>query len=355
MINDSRAARAAVVAIWEDTVGAAPAASDVSFFEAGGDSRAAVRLLDSLRGRLGATFSLRAFFAAPTVDGLVEALMAGDYAPAAHRPTGGTVAHLRPTGHEVLWCFFPPLSGMATSYVRMARLLPPGHGVWGCNTPLERGDGDLDDLTRVLVAALLDEGMDTFGQVHLAGYSLGGALALEVAHALAEGGSAPDWLGDVFLLDPSPPGDAPAIDKVLEIFIRRNWGITEDPLSFFAADGTLDAARVVHKAREAGMLEAAASEDDVRESWTTYMANRVLLDGYQPRPLPDRRPWLLSCGPAPGPEPAPVDGDAGPWAVVTVPERCYQMPVEHSELVLPPNDALVADWMVDAARHAPPR
>ncbi len=159
------------------------------------------------------------------------------------------------------------------------------------------------------------------------------------------------------MLDPTPPGDLPSVEEVLEFFIRRNWFIEQDPRSFLLSDGTLDAARVLRGARAAGMLDVFASESDVRESWSIYMANRTLLKGYRVRRLPDRAAWLLRAD-----QPA-LDGAfegglrplgcGGPWAAATTPERCYGLVADHVELMQPANAHAIARWMVEmASDHA---
>ncbi len=359
--------RAAVVASWQEATGEPVPAGDISFFEAGGDSRAAVRLLNGLHTRLGVRMRLRHFFAIPTVDALVEIVIAGNLVPGAHRTPTTIVQRLRHGRHEsqrgaadVLWCFFPSVGGRAATYLRIAQLLPPGQEVWACNTPLEREGSELTAMAELLVSALRREGIDAFRQVNLAGYSLGGALVLEAARALAEDGRSPDWLGHVFLLDPTPPGEPPSAEEVLGFFIHGNWRIDDDPRSFLAEDGTLDANRVLRAAHATEMLELTASEQDVSESWAIYQANGRLVDGHRPTALNDRRPWLLRTDAATerGRDAAetsvtPCD-DAGPWAFVTTPDRWYRLSVEHTQLLAPGSDAVVARWMGELAQHGEP-
>ncbi len=356
--DGGRALHAAVVAAWEEVIGEAPSPG-VGFFDAGGDSRAAVQLLDALHKRLGVRITLREFFAAPTLEALVEAVTTDDRAAALRLASTRTVFRLSTSGERVLWCFFPALPGLAAAYVRMPRLLPPGHAVWACTTPLERGAGDMASLTRVLASTLRSEGADRFERVHLAGYSLGGTLALETARALSEGGRAPDWLGEIFLLDPTPPCEEMTPDEALEIFINRALDIKGDPYAFLQGDGGIDAAKIIAGARAAGVVEMVASENDIRQVWATVLANARMLAGYAAHPLADRCPWLLCSAETDEVTPqASAEArltrtdEAGPWAAIVPSEHRYRLPVSHADLLRGGNIELIARWMIDAAELA---
>ncbi|MFV2088600.1 acyl carrier protein [Micromonospora sp. LOL_021] len=73
--------------IWVDVLGGDDFTDDESFFEIGGDSFAALRVLDQIRRQTGVRVSLLAFVDDPTVAGLRSALTAGQ---PADRPAGLT-------------------------------------------------------------------------------------------------------------------------------------------------------------------------------------------------------------------------------------------------------------------------
>ena len=81
-------AERALVAIWLETIGVAPAALDQNFFEAGGDSVSAVQVVALINERLGMTLPVAAFLDQPTVAALAariapEAVSAAETGPEA--------------------------------------------------------------------------------------------------------------------------------------------------------------------------------------------------------------------------------------------------------------------------------
>jgi acyl carrier protein len=67
---------ATVATLWTELLSADGVAPESEFFDLGGSSVTAVRLLDSVQDRLGVKVSLRQFLLNPTVAGLSEAISA---------------------------------------------------------------------------------------------------------------------------------------------------------------------------------------------------------------------------------------------------------------------------------------
>lgn len=72
--------RRAIVALWQELLGVPVASVDASFFELGGDSLLATRMVAGLQARTGRHVSLRAFLAEPTIAGLAGVLADADAA-----------------------------------------------------------------------------------------------------------------------------------------------------------------------------------------------------------------------------------------------------------------------------------
>ncbi|MEV8319582.1 amino acid adenylation domain-containing protein [Streptomyces sp. NPDC059900] len=92
--------RRCVARAWQDVLGRPPAHPSENFFDAGGDSLLAVRLVLALRGATGVHLPLPTVFAAPTVAGLAERLSAPHEPAAAHRaqlPPVTLPADIRPS------------------------------------------------------------------------------------------------------------------------------------------------------------------------------------------------------------------------------------------------------------------
>ncbi|MGW5237910.1 AMP-binding protein [Monashia sp. NPDC004114] len=349
----------AVVAAWEAALGAPPRADNESFFEAGGDSLAALELIEILTRRLGRAPAMRDFYRAPTAEDLVAALGAGapdEDIPTAHHTTGRTLVRMRRSGSRRLWCFLPPLSGAVTRYAAMAALLPAGDAVWAMETPTDLSDGGMDRLADGLTERLLAEDLGMFESIVFSGYSLGGVFAHEVARrtelALAQrNGRSP--IVAALLLDPPDPAEPQmSLGEAFDIFVRVGWRVDEPVASFVTTDG-YDLAGVAAAARRTGSLPGTASDDEVADAWMVYASNARILDDYV---LSEgvTRTRLLQCQ-----ENADVavgtwsrGEHTGSWRKVMPPGQTSVVAVEHFALMEPPNDRTVLRWLVETAGEA---
>ncbi|MFI0906887.1 phosphopantetheine-binding protein [Streptomyces sioyaensis] len=348
----------AVRQAWSDVLGEEPESAETSFFDVGGDSAAAAEMIKHLQERLGRSVRIQDVYRSPTQNGLITALLGDDAAvPAAHHTTGRTLVRFRNADTGRLWCLLPPLSGAVTRYGRMTRLLPLADAVWACETPAALSRQGMRAVADGLADALISEDVTNFDEIVLAGYSLGGVFAHEVAAALAA------RIGhhkvSALLIDPPSPEDpslTQSIEDTLDVFVRFGWRITaQEPGAFIDAAGTIDFAAIAAAAAEVGTLRKNAGADKVEEAWQVYAANAKILTGYSPSGHPDDCRALLRIAregetlqPAADEtwtacEPNPV------WAGIPGPDRCWAIPLKHSMLLEPPNDATVARWLIRAA------
>lgn len=344
--------RQAIATGWHAVLGAPPDSDDENFFEVGGDSLGTVELLGGIYDKTGVQVPLRNFVNEPTPANLLKELVVDrEAAPDVHHTTGRVVVRLRRRGSEVLWCFMPPLSGAVTRYASMSRLLPLAHAVWACETPAWLAAKGMAGIADGLAEALLDQGLDDFQSIRLSGYSLGGTIALEVGRRLRAEGQLASTV-DVLMLDPPPPGlPLASLAETLAIFVNVGWKIPGEPSKFLASDGLVDLGGIAKAARASGSLPVHSSDVEVIDSWEVYSHNALLLEGYQPAPLPGPDPALLRCtgatgAPPAGWSPASVPAD---WAGVVNPSRSAIIAVEHFGLMEPPTDSLVARWLDETA------
>jgi thioesterase domain-containing protein len=213
---------AEVASCWEAVLGVGPIDAGDDFFTLGGSSLPALRMIADLETRLGLTLPLAAL-----VDGATVARVARALTPIGATPLPSLV-RFRPghAGRPPLVCVHPA-GGSALCYLELARRLPPDQPVFGFEEPASlRGD----DLTVEARAATYLSGLGAWpaqGPVHLAGYSFGGLIALEMARQLAAAGRDP---GLVVLIDTMAPGDP---DSAGDPGVRQLADILEH--------GTLDA------------------------------------------------------------------------------------------------------------------
>jgi len=176
---------------------------DRGFFDQGGDSIAAVRLVLAIDAALGCRLPMGALFEAETLRALA-ARTDEPAAPAAPRAIlvlqrGGGAAEDGPP----IW-LPAPVHGNALCYLRLASLLGPGARCLGLPAPGVDGEAPpIDDFVALAahhVATI--RAHQPRGPYVLAGWSMGGSLAFEVAVQLEQAGEA---VARLALIGATPP------------------------------------------------------------------------------------------------------------------------------------------------------
>lgn len=190
----STATERTLVEIWEELLEVAPIGVDDDFFDLGGHSMLAVRMVSLVQQRTGMTLPLAALFRKPTIAELADLLddpAAGESSLIVPLAIGGD--------GEPLFCVHPA-GGTVFCYRDLASRLAGSRPVFGVQA---RGlDGrdqphqTLDEMAEDYAAAIRD--VAPTGPIHLIGWSLGGNIAYEVARRITDGGR---QVGSLALLD----------------------------------------------------------------------------------------------------------------------------------------------------------
>ncbi|MGR3823460.1 MAG: amino acid adenylation domain-containing protein [Salipiger marinus] len=170
---------------------------EADFFDLGGDSLSALTLSLRIAEVFGTDPGLGQIFETPGLAPLARALDLADSARAGLQPLLG----LAEGQGAPLW-LLPPAGGLGWGYRRLARALAPARPVHALQAPVLTGA-----VLPATLAAMAEDyaaritAAQPQGMVHLAGWSVGGILAQEVAVTLAAQGRE---LGLVALLDAYP-------------------------------------------------------------------------------------------------------------------------------------------------------
>lgn len=175
---------------------------DDSFFDLGGNSLLASRLISRIRSALGAEVSIRSLFEAPTVSGLAGRLTGAQDGSESFE----TLLPLRPHGDgPPLFCLHPS-GGVAWMYIGLAPHVDRSHPIYGLQANGIVNDGPLPESLEAMAADYVGHirRVQPEGPYHLVGWSFGGVLAQEVAVQLQEAGAEVALLG---VLDAYPAAD----------------------------------------------------------------------------------------------------------------------------------------------------
>ena len=189
---------AALSTIWADLLDVEAPGTDDNFFDLGGYSLLAMRMLSRVETTFGRHVSVAEFFRSPTIGGLAAVLDA----TADGIPSSPVVELLRGGSRPPI--YFPPgVLGEVQAYPAILQALGDDQAVYGL---LGRHPHNTRATSIEAVAAQCCEHLNAFqpeGPVSLAGYSFAGIVAFEMARQLAAQGRRVQFLG---VFDTGPDG-----------------------------------------------------------------------------------------------------------------------------------------------------
>jgi thioesterase domain-containing protein len=175
-----------VAAAFEDVLGVVTIGADDNFFDLGGNSLSAVRVVAALR-EAGLDMPLQWLFSEPTPASIARRL-GGDVS--ADGMGLGVVLPIRPAGDEAPIFCVHPIVGLAWCYGGLSRLIDRDRPIYGIQTPALSDKKFQPDTLRESAQRYVTEirAIAPDGPYHLLGWSLGGVLAHEIAVQLQQSG-----------------------------------------------------------------------------------------------------------------------------------------------------------------------
>jgi len=252
-----------VALVWDEALGRGGNDVEENFFEAGGNSLLAVRVVAAIRRKLGAEIPVAALFHEPTIAGLARLL--GGATPAA-----SPLVLLRPgAGLPPLVCVHE-IGGGVSAFSALAAHLDPRRPVLGIQALLGAPEGGVEGAAAEYAAAIARQVPE--GPVDLLGWSYGGLVAYETALRLREAGRE---VRTLVLLDALAPEGKPEGGPALARAASMLWGVE-------LGDG--DADQALAAARAAGAISSELEGSDAR-AWLAGVAARMeAAETYHPRP-----------------------------------------------------------------------
>jgi thioesterase domain-containing protein/acyl carrier protein len=334
--------------IWREELGATVLPLDADYFRLGGTSLGAIRLLAKVREQTGLKLPLEAMLEAPTVETMTALVRSG--APPIMPGQRTSLVSIRGgVGRPALVCAHP-IGGTVLWYRHLADALPddvPTVGVQARGLdPARAPDPSIESMSAHYVADVLAE-YDP-AEVVLAGYSLGGLVAYEMARQLAAAGTPP---AGVALLD-APISEQPEEPltraRLLWSLVGNALGLDVDVETLAALPAEERTDRILRLATEHGKLPPGFGTDRLARLIDIYPINSEAARLYRPQPYPGVVDLIR-----------PMDGRTDDesltiWTRVSGAVRVHDVPGNHFNLVAEDNVEHVAavfreHWYTDRA------
>ncbi|MER5197929.1 non-ribosomal peptide synthetase [Streptomyces sp. NPDC002755] len=272
----------ALAAIWSEVLGVTGIGVNANFFDIGGHSLRALRVVLKVRDELGVELPVAALLQAATIRRLAALID--------RRDADGTdgvdtlVVPLNSAGSSPLF-LFPPLGGHIFGYGPLARLLDGEVTVYGVRASgMEPGEEPLDTMSGLAdhyVARL--KAAQPEGPYHLAGWCMGATVAVEVARRLREAGDEVGYLGLVVAnpFDPAPRRLLEDPTALVHHMLGQGTDTTYEELA--AIDGLDEKIELVFsRGRSAGALrDDVSSVEDARRLLRVYQANAKAISSHR--------------------------------------------------------------------------
>ena len=327
---------AALCALWSETLGAERTGVLDDFFEVGGHSLAAIRLVARVGDAFGVPLPVSLLLRARTVRGMAEALRdRGD--GAAPSP----LVPLRAAGSRPPFFCVHAAAGTVLPYLPLADALGPDQPFYGLEALPGAGEAGVEEMAAEYLRAV--RAVRPAGPYRLGGWSVGGVIAFEMARQLHAAGEEVELLA---LLDSYPPlgGEyrAEPGDTELLLFLARDLGYPRAELAALgerlAGHAPAERPERLAAALAERVPEAAPGAAELRERAEAYRRTLHAAAGYRPAAWAGRATLVLA---AEGPG-GPGDPRLGWSALTPLPPEVRTAPGDHHGMLAGANARALA-------------
>ncbi len=301
--------------IWTKILNAERVGIGDNFFDLGGDSLLAIRLINEINQQFERELPLSALFLNPTIEGLADSLYSGtnylEWSP---------LVAIKPRGKNPPFFCVHPIFGVVFPYVELAFVLGDNQpfyglqpkGIDGESSPLTR----IEDMAADYIAALRT--VQPKGPYFLGGWSFGGLVAFEMAQQLLAAGDEVALLAVLDTLAPvsaNKPSFWDGCKFILTTVSRSIWPFVVDYFRLVAAAENVQIGGIVAKFHKLNKLlnlianfwhrwnwkqavmVSILSQDSKERSWrelaipsmfTVFQANSQATLSYVPKVYPQR-------------------------------------------------------------------
>jgi len=174
-----------ITAVWESVMEIRPIGREQSFFDLGGHSILAVRMMHGIEKSLGRKLPITALLEAPTVAGLAELLRRENW-----QPSWSSLVPLQSRGDKTPFFCVHGIGGTVLRFRELAGLMGTARPFYGLQAIGLDGSRPCPNTIEQIAAAYLNDirRVQPRGPYLLGGYSFGGFVAVEMARQLRAAG-----------------------------------------------------------------------------------------------------------------------------------------------------------------------
>jgi len=270
--------------IWQNLLNIDQPGVDDNFFEQGGNSLLAVRLLNSIAAEFGQSLPLASLLRHGTIAAQAALLAQNSSAAACRSP----LVVLR-DGQDSALVVVHPVGGNVLCYRELTALVPDDMAVLALQSPGDGSAREVSELAARYIEALFEQ-LSEVRPLYLMGWSMGGVIAQELARQLEAVGIA---LAGLIMIDSWQSADSRTASQLegyplLHNFVRDLLGTIPMPEAFAAIE-TLDASRQTEAAlavlRDSGVTGGQLSVQEFATLLAEYQANYNALVRHAPQPI----------------------------------------------------------------------
>jgi amino acid adenylation domain-containing protein len=330
-----------LVAIWEEILEITPVGITDDFFDIGGHSMLALRLMGAIAQELGKELPVAMLFETSTIEGLAHVLRRGSGVDA-----GSALVRIAGARQGEPWFWVHAVGGQVTCYLTLARRLGAGGPVYGLQATGKRHPETLEEMAALYAEALREVRPE--GPYRLGGWSMGGVIAFEMAQQLRRRG---ERIESLVLVDaPVPDGKAERTmsdRELLESFSRDLMavqGLVGREISGEIpelGDGT-DLHDLVSVAQASGLLPKELGAGEIELHFEVFKRNQRALQAYRAERYPGEV-HLIVGDRGEGGRDQMVEG----WRTLVAGMDVVELPADHYALLREPHVSEIAERLLD--------
>lgn len=279
--------------IWSDLLDVHPIGIMDNFFDLGGYSFIAMRLMAQIQQEFGKTLPLATLIKSPTIEHLANLLRSSEDAQTSSSP----LVAIQPSGNKPPFFCIHPIGGNVLCYVDLARHLGQEQpfyglqatGLHGEEQPLSR----IEDMAAHYIAAI--QTIQPQGPYYLGGWSLGGIVAFEMAQQFYQQGEEVALLALIDTHIPSTIHQSEEIDDAMLVaavtqdlsgIVGKKLSISVDELRELQPIEQLN--YILEQGKKLNILPPEVDQQQMHQMLQVFKANNQAMYSYIPQPLPGK-------------------------------------------------------------------